>query len=287
MNTAMITNVQRGSLHDGPGVRTTFFFQGCNLHCAWCHNPETIPSEPVLMMYANRCIGCKICETTCPNALSKNDCTRCGTCVEACPAEARVFSGKRMDVREMLDVALRESRFYGTDGGVTCSGGEPMLQVGFLEVFLRTMKENGIHTAVDTAGCIPWAQYERIMPYTDLFLVDYKLADEGKHKEFTGVSRVRIAENLRKFAECGREVWVRMPIIPGVNDTVTDVCAAGRELTDIGFTGPVELLPFHRLGAGKYDALGQPYRFAETEPPSGEKMQELRDALRSCYSNVK
>ncbi len=287
MNTATITNVQRGSLHDGPGVRTTFFFQGCNLRCAWCHNPETIPREPVLMNYANRCIGCHICETVCIRGLQKENCTRCGTCVESCPAEARVFSGTSMTVDEMLDTAMREKRFYGTNGGVTCSGGEPMLQAGFLERFLCKLKENGIHTAVDTAGCVPWTYYERVLPYTDLFLVDYKTADEQKHKEYTGVSRSLIAENLRRFSDCGRDVWIRMPIIPGVNDTEADVCAAGRELADIGFTGPVELLPFHRLGQGKYDALGLTYRFAETEPPSNEKLQELKTYLRSYHRNVK
>lgn len=286
MNTAIITNVQRGSLHDGPGVRTTFFFQGCNLHCAWCHNPETIPPEPVLMRYANRCIGCRICEDVCANGLRKEDCTLCGSCIENCPAEARVFSGVQMTAEEMLGTALREKRFYGTDGGVTCSGGEPMLQVGFLERFLPMLKENGIRTAVDTAGCIPWAQYERILPYTDLFLVDYKTADESRHREYTGVSRTLIARNLRKFAECGREVWIRIPVIPGVNDTAEDICAAGRELTDIGFRGTVELLPFHRLGQGKYDALGLDYHFAGMEPPSGKHMDELKNMLRSQYDKL-
>ena len=286
MDTAILTNVQRGSLHDGPGVRTTFFFQGCNLHCTWCHNPETIPPEPVLMRYANRCIGCRICEDVCMNGLRKEDCTLCGACTEACPAEARVFSGTQRTAEELLDIALREQRFYGTDGGVTCSGGEPMLQIGFLERFLPMLKEHGIRTAVDTAGCIPWTQYERILPYTDLFLMDYKLADERKHKEYTGVSRTRIAENLRRFADCGREVWIRMPIIPGVNDTAEDVCAAGRELSDIGFRGTVELLPFHRLGQGKYDALGLNYRFADTQPPSKEHMEKLKHTLRSQFDTL-
>lgn len=289
VKTAKITNIQRGSLHDGPGVRTTFFFQGCNLRCAWCHNPETIPSEPVLMRYANRCIGCGTCREVCGNGLRTKDCTRCGICTESCPAEARVFSGQTMTLDELTETALREKRFYGTSGGVTCSGGEPMLQVGFLEEFLRSLKEHGIRTAVDTAGHIPWTAYERILPYTDLFLVDFKIADERKHREYTGVSRVLIAENLRNFADCGREVWIRMPIVPGVNDTAEDVLAAGAELDAIGFSGRVELLPFHRLGQGKYDALGLPYRFADTDAPSAEHMEELKNCLHSQYSalNVK
>ncbi len=281
MKTAVITQVQRGSLHDGPGVRTTFFFQGCNLRCAWCHNPETIPMTPVLMKYANRCIGCGICGTVCANGLRKEDCTGCGSCTENCPAEARLFSGTQMTAEELLDVALREKRFYGTDGGVTCSGGEPMLRTDFLEHYLPLLKEHGIHTAVDTAGNVPWEQYERILPYTDLFLVDFKIADEQKHKEYTGVSRKLIAENLRKFADCGREVWIRMPIIPGVNDAAEDILAAGRELADIGFRGRIDLLPFHRLGTGKYDALALEYRFADTEIPSSKTMTELRKVLQT------
>ena len=283
-SSAFLTNVQHGSLHDGPGVRTTYFFQGCNLHCSWCHNPETIPRHPKLMLYADKCIGCGLCKSVC---ISENECIDCGKCTQVCPAESRVMSSEECTIDAMLSTALRDSAFYGKDGGVTCSGGEPMLQLDALTAFLSVCKENGLHTAVDTAANVPWTDYERIIPFTDLFLVDYKLSDDYSHKRFTGVTRGLIQSNLKKFAALKKEVWIRMPIIPCVNDNEAHINAAGLELSRIGFKGTVELLAFHRLGQSKYEALGLDYNFSLTKPPSNEKMKYLASVLEAFGLNVK
>lgn len=287
MPDAILSHVQRGSLHDGPGVRTTFFFQGCNLRCVWCHNPETISMEPSLMIYSQKCIGCEQCAQVCQRGLARKDCIHCGDCTEVCPADARVLSGKMWTTDEMFRIAQRESRFYGKDGGVTVSGGEPMLQWEAVLEFLTKCKAAGMHTAVDTAGNVPWVRYENLLPVTDLFLMDLKLSTDEEHRKWTGVSRSKILENIKRFSTCGREVWIRMPIIPGVNATKEHIERAADELLSFGFTGLVELLPFHRLGAGKYDALGWSYPFAETEPPTDELMDELRMLMKERGLNVK
>ena len=280
--TAWITDIQRSSLHDGPGVRTTFFFQGCNLHCAWCHNPETISTHPKLMTDLAKCIGCGRCQGVCQT----ESCTACGRCAAVCPTGARKLSGRQISLTDAIEAAARDLPFYGPDGGVTCSGGEPMLQVAFLVPFLRALKERGIHTAVDTAANLPWELYERVLPYTDLFLVDYKLADEEAHRHWTGVSRKQIAQNLRSFGACGKPLRIRVPIIPGVNDTEENLTAMAEELLASGITGPVDLLPFHRLGQRKYDALGIPYAFADALPPTAERMNELRAIVRHAGLTV-
>ena len=197
------------------------------------------------------------------------------------------MSGKMWTTDEMFKMAQRESRFYGTEGGVTCSGGEPMLHWETVLEFLTKCKEAGMHTAVDTAGNVPWVRYEKLMPVTDLFLMDLKLSTDEEHRKWTGVSRSRIKENIANFAKCGREVWIRMPIIPGVNATEEHIKRAADELLSVGFTGLIELLPFHRLGESKYGALGWEYPFAETEPPTNERMDELRAVMKNLGMKVK
>ena len=287
MDNILLTNIQRGSLHDGPGVRITYFFQGCNLRCGWCHNPETLTAQPKLMKYADKCIACGLCGTVCPQGAAAEGCTNCGTCATVCPAGARVMSGKYYTAEELLEMALHEGKFISKGGGITCSGGEPMLQIDALENLLRLCHEHHIHTAVDSAANVPWERFERVMPYTDLFLIDYKLSDNDSHRKFTGVSRDLIASNLKKLSKSEKEVWIRMPIIPGVNDNTDHIDGAGRKLAEIGFSGLIELLPFHRLGSAKYKALGLQYAFEDTQPPNQEKMTLLRDRLAAFGLNVK
>lgn len=290
MQTAWITNIQRYSLHDGPGVRTTIFFQGCNLRCRWCHNPETIPPKPILMWYRARCIGCKRCVEACSRGARTMDpggmlvdgsmCALCGDCVRACPANAATFSAKEYSLDEILAAALRDQPFYGKHGGVTCSGGEPMLRAEFLVQLLPELKKAGVHTAVDTAANVPWCDFERVIPHTDLFLVDFKVADEALHREMTGVGRARIRENIARLCRSGCDMRIRVPVIPTVNDDFAFLDAMADELSDDGFTGVIDLLPFHRLGSGKYDALSRDYAFAELEPPNSEGMEERCAYLR-------
>lgn len=283
MKSVILTNIQRGSLHDGPGVRVTFFFQGCNLFCKWCHNPETRPLKPTLIEYSEKCIACGLCKEFCKN----DSCIACGECAKVCPTGAKALTGKAYTTEEMLFIALRESAFFGKNGGVTCSGGEPLLQIEGLTEFLSLCKKHNIHTAVDTALNVDWCNFEKIIPYTDLFLADYKHFDENEHIRYTGVSRRIIIENLKKLCENDVKVILRMPIITGVHDNEEYINAAGNELLKIGFKGEIELLPFHRLGCKKYIALNQNYDFAETLPPSDAKIKLLSQKLKDLGLNVK
>ena len=196
MKTATIFDIERNSYVDGPGIRTTVFFKGCNLHCSWCHNPESQSPKPQMLVYKNKCTGCGKCKEKCPNALKK--CELCGRCTLYCPHDARDICGKEYTVDEVMREILKDKLFYeNSGGGVTFSGGECMLQIDFLEEILKACKENGIHTAVDTAGHVPYERFEQILPYTDLFLYDVKCFDSDKHKQYTGVENQLILKNLK------------------------------------------------------------------------------------------
>lgn len=252
---ATIFDIQRNSYVDGPGIRTTVFFKGCNLRCAWCHNPESQSSKPQKMFYKNKCTGCGKCKEKCPNALET--CDLCGKCTLYCPHDAREICGKEYTVDEVLREVLKDKTFYeNTGGGVTFSGGECMLQIDFLTEILKACKESGIHTAVDTAGHVPYESYERILPYTDLFLYDVKCFDSEKHKQYTGVGNELILENLKRLLTIGKSMWVRIPIIPPVNDTVEEMQRIKEFLGYYGTTEKIELLPYHAMGEHKYAALG-------------------------------
>jgi pyruvate formate lyase activating enzyme len=276
MNTATIFDIERASYVDGPGIRTTVFFKGCNLRCAWCHNPESQAHAPQMMFYQNKCTGCGKCKEKCPYGL--DECRLCGKCTFYCPHDAREICGKEYTLDEVLGEILKDRAFYeSSGGGVTFSGGECMLQIDFLEEILKECKENGIHTAVDTAGHVPYERFERIIPYTDLFLYDVKCYDSEKHKEYTGVGNELILENLAKLLRFAKSVWVRIPIISDVNDTEEEISAISRFLKENGKPEKVELLPYHAMGEHKYGALGKKgIRFAV---PSKEKIDSLQKNL--------
>lgn len=250
---AMIFDIQRNSFVDGPGIRTTVFFKGCNLKCAWCHNPESQSPKKQMMIYKNKCTGCGKCLEVCPNNLEK--CDFCGRCEIFCASDARKVCGREYTVDEVFSEVIKDKAFYdNSGGGVTFSGGECMLQIDFLCEILEKCKENGIHTAVDTAGNVPWEYFERILKYTDLFLYDIKLFDREKHKQYTGADNKVILDNLKKLFEGGASVWIRIPVIPGANDTEEEM----RKIKE--FLKPysplkIELLCYHKMGEHKYDAL--------------------------------
>ena len=273
MLTATIFDIQRNSYVDGPGIRTTVFFKGCNLRCAWCHNPESQNAKSEMMFYRDKCIGCGKCKEKCPNGLEK--CDLCGRCALYCPKDAREICGKEYTVEEILSLAIRDRAFYdNSGGGVTFSGGECMLQIDFLTEILKACREGGISTAVDTAGNVPYSFFERILPYTDLFLYDIKCLDSEKHKRYTGVDNARILSNLKALCELGARVWVRIPIIEGVNDSEEELVGIREMLSSLGGVERVELLPYHAMGEHKYEALG---KTAEAfSVPSKEKMERLR-----------
>ena len=270
---ATIFDIERNSYVDGPGIRTTVFFKGCNLRCAWCHNPESQTALPQMMFYKNKCVECGKCKEKCPNQLEK--CDFCGKCTLYCPHDAREICGKEYTVDEVMREILKDKVFYeNSGGGVTFSGGECMLQIDFLEAILKECKMNGIHTAVDTAGHVPFECFEQIIPYTDLFLYDVKCYDSEKHKEFTSVSNELILSNLKRLLESGKNVWIRIPIIPEVNDNEAEMLAIKAFLDSFGYPEKIELLPYHAMGEHKYAAIGKEAQIFST--PSEEKMMRLK-----------
>ena len=276
MNKAIFFDIQRNSFVDGPGIRTTVFFKGCNLKCAWCHNPESQSAKPQMMFYKDKCTGCGKCKSVCPYHLEQ--CELCGKCTLYCPADARMVCGKEHTVDEVLKEVLKDKAFYETSGGgVTFSGGECMLQIDFLVEILKQCKENGIHTAVDTAGHIPFESFEKILPYTDLFLYDIKIFDSQKHKQYVGVSNELILENLKKLFERKAKLWIRIPIIPDVNDSIEEIQKIKDFLKTIGTAEKIELLPYHAMGENKYRAIGKEPQIFKT--PDAENMKRLKEIL--------
>ena len=273
MMKATIFDIERNSFVDGPGIRTTVFFKGCNLRCAWCHNPESQSHAVQLMLYGDKCTGCGTCQRKCPNGLAS--CELCGRCALFCPNDAREICGKEYTVDEVLREVLKDRTFYANSGGgVTFSGGECMLQIDFLEQILKACRERGIHTAVDTAGHLPYASFERILPYTDLFLYDVKCFDEELHKKYVGVSNQQILANLQGLLRAGAAVLMRIPIIGGVNDTEEEMRAICQFLKSCSAPVRVELLPYHAMGEHKYAAIGR--EAIAFSVPGEETMARLR-----------
>lgn len=254
MNKANIFDIQRSSFVDGPGIRTTVFFKGCNLRCKWCHNPESQSFDKQMMFYKDKCTGCGKCREVCPNHLQS--CDFCGKCELYCPAEARKICGREYTSDEVLAEVIKDKAFYdNSGGGVTFSGGECMLQLDFLREILEKCKSAGIHTAVDTAGNVPWESFEKILPFTDLFLYDIKAFGAELHRKGTGVSNELILENLKNLS--GRaDIIVRIPVIGGYNDNDEEIRQIADFLKQIKII-KAELLPYHAMGEHKYTALGR------------------------------
>ena len=261
MNTAIIFDIQRSSFVDGPGIRTAVFFKGCNLKCKWCHNPESQSSKPQIMLYKDKCTGCGRCS----GITEKNT-------EFVCFNDAKQICGREYSVEEVFGIIQKDKLFYDTsNGGVTFSGGECMLQIDFLCEILKKCKENNIHTAVDTAGFIPWEHFAEILPYTDLFLYDIKAFDNDVHKESVGAENELILNNLKKLLECRANVSIRIPVIPAVNDSTEEMKSIKEFLTP--YKPDVKLLPYHKMGEHKYNALGM--GITSFNIPSEEKMKEL------------
>jgi pyruvate formate lyase activating enzyme len=287
---ATLFDIQRFCVHDGPGIRTTVFFKGCNLHCFWCHNPESISTKPEVQYLSMKCIGCGKCFSACPRGchsvcdgqrtFDRSACLGCAQCTQACPSEALTMVGKAYTVQDVLDVVLRDKPFYkGSGGGLTCSGGEPMLQKDFLVELLARAKAEGLHTAVDTAGNVPWRFYEEILPYTDLFLYDIKCMDNARHAAATGADNRLILENIVRLSGEGAKIWVRIPVIVGVNDTAENMEQTAELLKPLEGVELVELLTFHRLGGGKYESIGKVYGAMELLPAAKEEMKALSQSF--------
>ncbi|HUT35981.1 MAG TPA: glycyl-radical enzyme activating protein [Planctomycetota bacterium] len=270
--------------HDGPGIRMTVYFKGCPLRCAWCHSPESIAPEPEIAWYEVRCRRCGQCAAVCTGGLPawfeqtmqhRARCERCGACVEACPAEALEWKGVETTAGEIADAAERLKPFFArSGGGVTLTGGEPTLQLDFALAIAALCRERGIHVAVETCGCTGWDRLERLAATTDLFLYDLKDADPERHKRNCGVELAPIADNLRRLVARGADVIVRVPLIPGCNDSPADVAAIARLARDCG-ARRITLLPFNPAASGKYSWLRRPYPLPDARRQSDEALRGL------------
>lgn len=286
-----ILDIQRFSVHDGPGIRTTVFLKGCPLRCTWCHNPESQAHDRELVARRERCIRCRACEQTCAEGaihlsgdrpvIARERCTRCGACAEVCYAEALELVGREMTVTEVLEQIEGDVAFFEESaGGVTFSGGEPLSQPAFLLALLRGCQDREIHTAVDTCGYAPWNSFERVRHHADLFLYDLKLLNDQKHREYTGVSNAPIVENLRRLSELGHQIILRLPLVPGVNDAIEQVRALGGLAASLPHLSRVDVLPYHHMAVEKYGRLDRAYALPDARPPTKEWLEEVTRILR-------
>lgn len=284
---AVVFDVQRFSLHDGPGIRTVVFFKGCALDCAWCHNPEAVRPSPELAYWAERCMeGCRECVGACPErALSdRRDgrvdwlrCSHCGLCAEACPADALVVVGRERGADDLLVEILRDRSFYErSGGGVTFSGGEPALHSAFLQRFLPMAKARGLHLALETAGACPWNLLEPLLDHLDLVLYDLKVMDGDEHRRLTGRDNADIQANLRLLLARGTNVEVRLPVVPGCNTDEANVRETARFLNRLG-TNRLTLLPYNHLWEAKLPALDTSRTALGIRPPDRAFYDELRE----------
>ena len=287
---AIISDIKRFAVHDGDGIRTTVFFKGCPLRCRWCHNPEGIDRRPQLSYIAKKCICCGACAVLCPNGaheifpeghrFHRERCLNCGACVEGCMGQALKLYGREISVDQLIPRLLEDRAFYeSSGGGVTVSGGEPLVQADFCRELLKRLKKEGVHTAVDTCGCVDRRAIDAVMPYTDQFLYDVKAIDEAVHICCTGVSNRRILENLAYIDACGKAIEIRIPYVPGMNDG--EIARIGAFLKNFKSVGCVKVLPYHSFAGSKYEALGLENTMPRTEPPDDEELSRAVARLKA------
>ena len=288
MITGKVFNIQRFSIHDGPGIRTNVFLKGCPLRCLWCHNPEGLSRESDIEFIPKKCIGCGRCGV-CPNDCHKfNDglhyydregCIKCGICVSHCVAESLQIAGKDYTIDEILKEVESDAMFYEeSGGGMTLSGGEPLFQSEFSTELLRAAKERGINTAIETCGFYSADVLRKAIPYIDIFLFDYKVTGREEHKSATGVYPDIILRNLEIINEEGREIHLRCPIIPGINDNYTHYKAIADLANRLNHVTRIDLEPYHELGSSKYYNIGREVKFTEKAAPRGS-LEPVRDFI--------
>lgn len=298
MKKSIIFDIQKFSVHDGPGIRTILFFKGCPLECKWCANPESQRFIPDLLFFPDKCIGCGKCIPACTKhcitqsngriEFDRQICRICLKCTQVCHSGARIASGTEMTVREIIEEADKDMIFYKmSGGGITFSGGEAMCVPEVVAEIAAAYKERGISTALETCGHVPWESYERVLPYIDVLLFDLKLMDDERHLEYVGCFNDQIVDNLKRACKM-TDTIVRIPIIPSINDSDEDIKAFGTFLETMrdDLKG-VNLLPYHDFGACKYTALGREYSLHHIQAPADHHMEQIKAQLETYGLDVK
>ncbi len=282
----VIFNIQKFSLHDGPGIRTIVFFKGCNMSCLWCSNPESQEVAPQIMFNKNLCTKCGRCQSVCETSaidmnsvyrIDKSKCIKCKRCVESCLNGALVFEGKKYSVEEVITELKKDSvQYRRSNGGITLSGGEVLLQPDFAVALLKECKAYGWHTAIETAMYVNSESVKKVMPYIDLAMIDIKSMNDEVHKRFTGVSNNIILKNIKLSDQLTKEIIIRIPVIEGFNadlQSIGEIAQFSKSLTNLK---RIDLLPYHNYGENKYEAIGRDYLLGELKSPSEDKMERLK-----------
>lgn len=296
-----VTNIQKYSIHDGDGIRTTVFFKGCPLRCMWCHNPETQLYTSQVLHDRARCVGCEACANICPEGAidcrggiaytDTEKCQQCGTCLDYCVGNLREISGIDYDEKTIVDEVMKDQMFYEeSGGGVTLSGGEVMtMDMDFIESLVRQLDKKGISITIDTCGYAPYENFQRIMPYVDTVLYDLKVMDDLKHQQYVGVSNRLILENLRKLSQDGVRIYIRIPVVKEVNGNMENMKAVVSFLLENHIqVAQVNLLPYHRMGEEKYQKMGNESVGETFTTPSDEELETFRNIfIEHGFGNTK
>ena len=290
----LVTNIQSYSIHDGPGIRTVVFLKGCGLECQWCSNPECISPHAELGFIKALCTKCGKCAEVCPNSaldyqagklprINRTKCNGCGECSLVCSYKALVLYGKAMDADEIFDTVSRDKMFYeASGGGVTVSGGEALLQPSLVSHLFVKCRQAGIHTCIETSGHVTESAFEQVLPNTDCVLFDVKFMDTDKHRQYTGKPNSQILANAKVVAASGMALLFRMPLIPGINDDEQNVKETADFLHSLGNNAQrIELMPYHRLGKGKYESLDKKYPLPDVRSPEPEQIALVKTAFES------
>jgi len=295
---AVVLSIDRMTTHNGPGIRTIILFKGCPLRCLWCSTPESQKADPEIALYPDKCIQCGQCIPVCPLEaitmtgemirIDRGRCNNCGKCAELCYSEAIMVLGQSMVVEVLVEHAKKDMVFYEqSGGGVTLSGGEPLVYPDFVGQLLQALKEEGINVGVDTCGHVPWQNFESVLAYVDFFLWDIKHMDSERHRELTGVSNELILRNARAVSERNIPLYIRFPVIPSYNDSEKNIKATCEMARGLSSLVEVHLLPLHHLGKARYDSLNRDYPIAHLSLIPDHVLEEMKQLVESyglrCY----